>query len=278
MNKLYFIRNTIRSFILDILSINSLVNFKKNQLPCIQFVYFHSLNYKNIKDLDLLLSILNEKYIFISYSEAVNRIKDNRIDNSYLCISLDDGFKNNLNTLSIFRKYNISACFFICPSYIGIQNLDILKDISKFKFNTPYIEFMNWDDIKLLLAEGHEIGSHTLTHCKLSSINNEDAEYELRQSFNKIKEITKTAVHFAYPYGRYFHITPFLFKLIYEIGYISCASAERGVHVNGFLDFNQNLLIRRDHIMLDWKLNHILYFLNRNRKRIKYQNNNFPTI
>src|SRR5690554_3622374 len=66
---------------------------------------------------------------------------------------------------------------------------EILKHIEK-QFNdveTPRL-MMNWDDVRKLKELGHYIGSHSVTHSMLGTMESEsDIELELKDSGNRIK-------------------------------------------------------------------------------------------
>ena len=54
---------------------------------------------------------------------------------------------------------------------------------------------------------------------------------------------------------------------VFSVGYESCASAERGCYFAQKDKINKNdLLIRRDHVVCAWDLDHIFYFLISNSK------------
>jgi hypothetical protein len=80
--------------------------------------------------------------------------------------------------------------------------------------------------------------------------------------------------HFAYPYGRFADFPHGYGSLVFGAGFKSCASAERGCHItDGCSIHPQELLIRRDHIILNWPIKHIEYFLLRNSARATFRNN-----
>ena len=140
------------------------------------------------------------------------------------------------------------------------------------------MEFLTWKDVEILQKDGHEIGSHTFSHINVAETDPALIERELFDSYDMIMHQCGEVKHFAYPYGRYFHFNNAGKDLVFSTGYKSCASAERGCHVvgpEGIKDF-RDLLIRRDHIILDWPLNHVLYFLARNSMNSDIRNNSFP--
>lgn len=77
---------------------------------------------------------------------------------------------------------------------------------------------MNWDDLKKLRESGHYIGSHTVTHCMLGTMDNElEIKKELSESGNRIKEeLGYFPITISYPVGS-FNVTTK--KLAKEAGY-----------------------------------------------------------
>jgi peptidoglycan/xylan/chitin deacetylase (PgdA/CDA1 family) len=247
--------------------------FKKNR---IQFLCLHHVFNDEQKNLRDLLDFLLKDHSFISYSEALKKILDNKIDKPYICISSDDGFKNNLNALNILNEYGISACFFICPDIIENQNEENIEIFCSEKLHIPPVEFLNWNDVDRLLKDGHEIGSHTMKHINLAASEPDIIADDLQLSYDIIKKYVGDRVHFAFPYGRYFHFTAKAREVVFNTGYYSCSSAERGCHVQqSEPPVCEKLLVRRDNIVLAWKPSHIKYFLRRNAMHAKFQQNNF---
>ncbi len=236
----------------------------------IQFLYIHHVFQDELYGLEKLLNILSKQHTFISYSEAVERILNNNIDKAYIVISSDDGFKNNLDAAKIFDKYNIKACFFINPDTIGLTDYNKVKEFCFNRLNFPPTEFMTWRDVELLLKNGHEIGSHTMGHINVSTINIKEFEDNLCESYDIIKKRCGKLSHFAYPYGRLEQFSEEAFNLVFNLGFESCASAIRGCHIPYPNIKKDSLLIRRDHIICDWNINHILYFILNNSKKASF--------
>ncbi len=62
---------------------------------------------------------------------------------------------------------------------------------------------VNWEQVREMVAEGLDIGSHTVTHPVLSSLNTEQLNIELAQSAQKIKQmIGRPPTGICYPNGR----------------------------------------------------------------------------
>lgn len=107
-----------------------------------------------------------------------------------VCITFDDGYKDNMYAYPVLKKYGYTATFFVVTDWIE-------------KGRSPCgLKMMSWEDIKFLKKSGFEIGSHSLSHKKLPLLSIEDKKKELSNSKKIIEEKIKSPVFsFSYPYG-----------------------------------------------------------------------------
>lgn len=278
IKKLPGFRTIKRYLTLEFLStFNSLTSEKIIKKARIQFVFIHHTFKDEQTILENFLIELSNYFDFISYSEAVNKILNSEIDKPYLCISSDDGFKNNLDASTIFENFGIKACFFINPEIIGVTDYNKVVQYCKKKHNQKPIEFLNWNDIETLLKSGHEIGSHSMRHDNLALLKDDNLLSDLQESFDILKSKCGVVKHFAFPYGRFHQFNEFGRKAVFDIGYTSCASAENGCHINPNEKIpKENLLIRRNQLLFNLKFKHNLNYLIQNSKRAAFENNLYP--
>jgi peptidoglycan/xylan/chitin deacetylase (PgdA/CDA1 family) len=246
----------------------------------VQFLYIHHVFADEQKKLDGLLRALARDHQFISHSEAVERILQGNIDKAYISISSDDGLKNNLRAAETLDQYGVSGCFFICPSMIGEKDFQKIKAFSASRLHFPPVEFLDWEDVAALQGRGHEIGGHTLSHINIARTAGQELEEEIAGCYSILASRCGSAEHFAYPYGRFTDFNMPGRSLVIQSGFKSCASAQRGCHVvvPGQKTDPHDLLIRRDHVVLDWPLEHILYFIARNASRASIENNSYADL
>ena len=264
----YRFRNLCRLFILDILSIGIKIRYKNLlKTPRVQLVYIHHIFEDEIKIFDNIIIELKKLYNIIPLSEAIDRIHNNKIDKPYLAFSSDDGFKSNLNAHKVFEKHDIKACFFLCSDFIGLEKYDIINDICKEKFHLPPIEFLNYEDVKVLISCGHEIGSHTTNHSNLNMLDFTELNSVITDSYKTLSKLFGLVKHFSFPYGTKKHFPKQARKIVSDAGFTSCISAIRGCHLKQNIQINKNeILIKRDILDVNYNINHILYFMINNIK------------
>jgi peptidoglycan/xylan/chitin deacetylase (PgdA/CDA1 family) len=99
-------------------------------------------------------------------------------------ITLDDGKSSQIRELyPILRKYGFSATFYVVAGEIGLPGK------------------LSIEDLRALVQEGNEIGSHGFTHRSLLGLDVGEVENELRKSREVLRPFNASA--FAYPFGHY---------------------------------------------------------------------------
>ncbi len=114
-------------------------------------------------------------------------VNDGDLPNNTIGISVDDADRSFLTTAwPRFKEKGFPVTLFVSTASIVENNKN----------------YLNWDEIRQLKAEGVVIGSHSHTHEHLSDYSLEELQKEIEQS-NKIflKEIEEIPNLYAYPYG-----------------------------------------------------------------------------
>lgn len=88
---------------------------------------------------------------------------------------------------------------------------------------------MDWDDLRQLKAAGHYIGSHTITHCMLGTMDNENEIIsELKDSGKQIEEhLGYFPLTISYPVGSFNQTTK---KIAQKTGYKTGLAVKQNVH------------------------------------------------
>lgn len=230
--------------------------------PRVHFLFLHHVFPDEEVQFRGLLRILARDHTFISYSEAVERTAQGRIDRPYIAFSMDDGLKSCRRAAAILSEFGAHGCFFVITSMIGERDPDKVRRFCATKLGLPPVQFMSWSDTEALRREGHEIGSHSFTHARLSELAGAELEYEIAVSGDVLRRRIGEALHFAWPYGGFRDISAQAANAVFEAGFSSLASGVRGCHVaDGPPIPNWQLCIRRDQCEAHWPAAHVLYFL-----------------
>lgn len=260
--------------------------------PRVHFVYLHHVFEDEIDSFRKLVQSLCAQMVPISYSEGVDRIIEGRIDRPYITFSFDDGFKNCLVAAKILEEFAARGCFFVCPNIVGNDDPAAILRFSNDRLHLPLVEFMNWNDLEVLQAGGHEIGNHTASHVNLASIDlrphtemrgqDEGARLvdEVSGSLDFLRSRLGNSVrHFAWPYGNFGAVTREAIDVVFESGHRSCASGQRGAHVVGIkagANSPSQLCIRREHVIAAWPMSHVRYLLAKSAMRASASDNDWP--
>ena len=155
-------------------------------------VCYHSIagngQYKHItttlKDFTRQIEYLTARgYRFVKFSELMDA-KDRVV-----AVYFDDGFRDVFtNAKQILEEKKIPATVFVTTSYA-----DGAKD--------PAI-YASWDEL-VALGNNWEIGSHSISHRKLTKLSKEEVKREMIESKKIIEAKTgRVVTAFSYPHGR----------------------------------------------------------------------------
>ena len=147
-------------------------------------------------------------------------------------ITFDDGFaRASEAALPVLAECGFSAIQFIVAdrrtnrwdAELGSQSYPLMDDS----------QIRDW------LAAGQEIGSHTLTHPRLTKLDPAAARREIFDSKASLEDRFQRPVqHFCYPYG---DVNPAVRDLVVEAGFETACSTQPGTHRAGLDPF----LLRR---------------------------------
>ena len=105
-------------------------------------------------------------------------------DQKKVALSFDAAWGNEdtAKILEILKKHNVHVTFFMTGGWVE---------------NYP-------EDVKAILAAGHDLGNHSENHKNMSQLSVSDQEQELMKVHNKVKELTGYEMFlFRPPYGDY---------------------------------------------------------------------------
>jgi peptidoglycan/xylan/chitin deacetylase (PgdA/CDA1 family) len=102
-----------------------------------------------------------------------------------ILLTFDDGDLNvYTSAFPIMQKYGFTGVIYIVANYVGAPG------------------YMNADQIKEMAAAGWEVGSHSMNHFDLSTLEGKRQRYEIAESREVLEaELGVPVLSFAYPYG-----------------------------------------------------------------------------
>jgi peptidoglycan/xylan/chitin deacetylase (PgdA/CDA1 family) len=158
--------------------------------------------------------------IYISSLRNNSPIPDNPI-----VITFDDGFEDFYrNAFPAAQKHDIPLTLFMVTEGIGGTNKWMHQR------GKPKRKLLNQNELLSCAKAGVTIGSHTLTHPRLTEVDDKTANNEIKLSKMHLQDILQQEVkHFAYPYGLY---DPNHLEIIEEAGYESACSTRSGFNRN----------------------------------------------
>jgi peptidoglycan/xylan/chitin deacetylase (PgdA/CDA1 family) len=144
-----------------------------------------------------------------------------------LAITFDDGYANNFDAAApVLRKYGLPATFFVTTGWMGTRT------VAPWDAELPVrFEWMNWQQLRGLVSQGFEVGSHTHTHIDLATSESAVVREELERSKQTLRhELGIATKLFAYPFGDPGNITDASRRLVREAGFDCCLSCHGGVN------------------------------------------------
>jgi peptidoglycan/xylan/chitin deacetylase (PgdA/CDA1 family) len=140
-----------------------------------------------------------------------------------IILSFDDGFRNVFeNALEPLARHNFRGIQFVVVNLIGKLNEWEMRE-----GETPE-PLMNAGHLHEWLRAGHRIGSHSLSHPRLTRLSLRDAQQEILSSKKKLEDTFGQPVEdFCYPYGDW---NESVRDLVMEAGYRTASTTDFGVN------------------------------------------------
>jgi len=226
---------------------------------CITSLFFHNPSQQLFKR--CIQWLKKNGYFFISIDQLTQYIQNQqKFPKGAVWLSVDDGWKDNIqNIIPVINEYRIPVTFFIAtdpvenqgvfwwtfferckdqlPNYLKSNPLDlksikekerkkIIQDLKKRCKKRILREAMEVEEVKSLAKNPLvTIGSHTVHHAMTVNCNNDELEFEIKKSKEKLQEwINKEVKYFCYPNGWFDGRER---KILKEFGYKLAATVEK---------------------------------------------------
>lgn len=177
-------------------------------------------------------------------------------------ITFDDGFRILMaDALEILEKHKVKATFFIPTGFVALYR--DAKQAGEYSLRAHYyqhpLEPMTPDDLRALKLAGHEIGSHGVSHVRMSTLDRDAAMCDLRDSQSQLSAwLGEPVAGFAYPYGDMSNAFGRPPEWVAGAGYEYGVTLQRGP-VTGK---SNPMALPREHAEGNWRVEDVAYFLN----------------
>jgi len=139
-------------------------------------------------------------YRGVTFTEALT----GKLDGPCVAITFDDGYVSNYELARpILADHGMPATVFVPTDYLGGGPMS-WPGIDRW-IGTPSedeLRPMSWNQARTLHSEGWELGSHTLSHPRLTEVPDEQLDRELTESRAVLeRELGAPCTSLAFPYG-----------------------------------------------------------------------------
>jgi len=213
----------------------------------VRVIILHGVEPDEMDRLDKLINRLTRKWRLITPQEFLSFLNGNlELDKPSILVTFDDGFETSaLAEKKVLSKYKVKSIFFIATDFIksgtnGCSEIFVKNNLllSESECRQTSTDPMNLDSISYLLSNDNIIGSHTVSHARLSNLDKKNIIDELKESKFFIDKLitqenkTEKTSEFAFPFGDISSISNeslILASRHYERVYTGC----RGVNKSG---------------------------------------------
>ena len=166
----------------------------------------------NIKKFEDHIRHISDHYKIINIYDS-KHIYENTVS-----VTIDDGYKDNIEAINILSKYNIPFTLFISPVFLNTE------------------KYLSSDDVKSIALMGNsEIGTHGHTHTRLSTLDYKKQLDELSESKKILESLINSKIDcISYPHGSYNSDT---LELVKKTGYRYAASSIKGINTSETNDY-----------------------------------------
>lgn len=197
----------------------------RGEVPILRFHRVTSVRYGTLREppwlFDLQLRYLKwRRYRAVSLEDFLDR---KTLPPHPIVFTFDDGYEDNyFYAAPILKKYRFKATIFVVTGDVDRVNL---WDVGA---GREGLKMMDWHELKSLERQGITIGSHTVTHPYLTSVDQSTAEKEIVESKKILEEKLGRPVRvFSYPYG---DANASVKRMVKEAGYDGAVSVNIGTN------------------------------------------------
>jgi peptidoglycan/xylan/chitin deacetylase (PgdA/CDA1 family) len=143
------------------------------------------------------MQLLAEKdFKVVSLAEACRRLASAQDLARMIVLTFDDGHRDFLTAAApVLRQHRFTATLFVVTGRLG--------DTTRWSSTEKTGALLTGDELRELKAQGFHLGSHTVTHADLRTLDEARLDRELGDSLAAISDMGETFFPFAYPGGTF---------------------------------------------------------------------------
>ncbi len=178
--------------------IDALTSANRNSIVVLSYHSVSQDNWRYSIDPDVIkkqIDYLLKYYDFASLNDLSKYLKGlKKFSKPTVILTFDDGYRDILTLKPYLDKNKIKPALFV---------LSDTKNANKSEMDTDR-QFLNDNEIRLIIKSGWEIGNHTSTHSNLSNLKKDSQKKEIIESKKTLENKFGIKVdYFAYPRGKY---------------------------------------------------------------------------
>lgn len=145
-----------------------------------------------------IICLMSQGFRFISLADYFQSgtPTSTQSEGKRVVLTFDDGYQDFLiNALPVLISYRVPASVFLV--------VDMLGKTSTWNKYAREAQLMTELEVSRVRAEGMSLGSHTLTHADLTTLDDEELKRQLITSRKMLGDLGEIFFPFSYPWGRY---------------------------------------------------------------------------
>lgn len=140
--------------------------------------------------------LAEQQFQVVSLAEACRRLNTDEELARTVVLTFDDGHRDFLTTAApILRQHGFTATLFIVTGRLGER--------TQWSSTDQTAALLSRDELDDLRAQGFQLGSHTVTHADLMTLDDASLTRELVESRAAIAAMGESFIPFAYPGGTF---------------------------------------------------------------------------
>lgn len=230
--------------------------------PFLRCLYGHHVFDDQVDDFRRLMIRLRQIGRFLTSAEVVAIARgDKPLEGRCFHLSFDDGFDNVYrNAVPVLSDLGIPATVFVPTHFVSASDEEVLANWWHRDQVAHPTRPMQWSWLAEMLENAFEIGSHTRSHARLSTISSDPRRLsdEVAGSKQDLEQrLGAPCRYFAWPYGTFSDVDDATLRVVESAGYEGCFSAVRGTVRAGR---THPFSIPRHHFEPEWPWSHVRYF------------------